>query len=422
VTPSVSFIMACRDAGDFLAEALASVAAQRRRDWELLLVDDGSTDPRTLEILAQPREGVRLLRQAAAGVTHARNRAIAEARGRYLSFFDADDLLEPEFLERTVEVLDRDSSCTFVTGWARLFGDESWDWKPERVDLPWLLHDCSIPPATLVSRQSVVAAGGFDPVMERGHEDWDLWISLLGGGARGAIVPEVLMSYRRHARSRSSAADHGQTRLDLFAARLRKHRSLFFAHLPEVVWLKQTALAGRLCLLGAAAEDDPTAGVVRAAAGETASGRARNRAAREADGEHLVFAPASAGFRARTAEIFAGQPDVGLVVAAHPLERPWLTHSPWAIRRRVWERLGGSDEALLVCDDVDLQLRALQQEVGMRIVEAPAACRPFADWPSIEEQRAAVLAVCRKHARAIEPRWESLLLSLERSLVVPWTS
>ena len=102
----VSVMMPAYNAAEFLAIAVNSVLAQSYQDWELIIVDDGSTD-RTAEIAAgfqDPR--VRLIRKENGGEASARNRALEEMEGEYLAFLDSDDLFLPDHLEKTVHYLE----------------------------------------------------------------------------------------------------------------------------------------------------------------------------------------------------------------------------------------------------------------------------------------------------------------------------
>src|SRR5262245_28434263 len=106
--PRVSVIMPVFNAGRWLPQALASVEAQTFRDFELVIVDDGSTEDRTRRLLdvAARRPGITVHRTDNRGPSHARNLAIERARGPYILPLDADDYLAPTFLARTVPVLD----------------------------------------------------------------------------------------------------------------------------------------------------------------------------------------------------------------------------------------------------------------------------------------------------------------------------
>ncbi len=133
-------------------------------------------------------------------------------------------------------MLDADPSIAFVSSWLRTFGEESWEWKPERCDLPTLLWEDTVLTAALVRRHAVRAAGGYDTAMPvQGDEDWDLWLTLVERGARGMILPEVLFAYRRRAGSMSTVCWHGPGHLPLARYRMAKHREAYQAHLTDVL-------------------------------------------------------------------------------------------------------------------------------------------------------------------------------------------
>jgi glycosyltransferase involved in cell wall biosynthesis len=235
--PKVSIIIPCFNLGEFLAEAVDSVLAQTCQDLEIVVVDDGSTDGRTNEILSTfSRPKTRVLRAPHAGLAAARNLGIARTSGDYLCALDADDRLEPTFLAKTTAVLDRDRSITFASAWLRTFGDEHWDWKPERCDLPTLLWEDTVLTAALVRRAAVEAVGGYDTAMpEQGDEDWDLWLTLVERGYRGVILPEILFEYRRRTASMSTVCWHGPGHLPLAGYRFEKHRDSYRTYLTDVL-------------------------------------------------------------------------------------------------------------------------------------------------------------------------------------------
>lgn len=232
----ISIVIPCRDLGRWLDEALESVFAQTRQDFEIVIVDDGSRDEATVRCFdAWQRERTRLLRTPPEGVCAARNRGATEARGELLCFLDADDRLRPRFLERLAGRLEAEPALTFASPWIHLFGDEEWDWTPDRCDLPALLSECTVATPALVRKRAFLDAGGFDPAFSAGHEDWDLWLTIVEGGGAGAIVPEILFDYRRRAGSRSDAADWGEGWDRLHRALVAKHRASYRRHLFAVV-------------------------------------------------------------------------------------------------------------------------------------------------------------------------------------------
>jgi len=246
--PSVSIVIPCYNLGQYLDEAVSSVLSQSYQDFEILIVDDGSTDPATQAILAgYTRPKTRVIAKPHAGLAAARNLGISQARGRYLCALDADDTLQPSFLEKLVRALDDDPSLTFSSCWLRTFGDEAWDWTPERCDLPTLLWENTVLTAALVRRDAVVAAGGYDTGMpEQGDEDWDLWLTLVERGHRGAILHETLFNYRRRAGSMSTVCWYGSGHLPLLRYRLAKHQQTYDRHRLDVLLHQDEATAALL--------------------------------------------------------------------------------------------------------------------------------------------------------------------------------
>jgi MoaA/NifB/PqqE/SkfB family radical SAM enzyme/GT2 family glycosyltransferase len=247
--PKVSVIIPCFNLGQYIEEAVDSVFAQTDQDFEIIIVNDGSTEEPTNTLLAGfSRPRTRVLTTANRGLAAARNLAIAHARGRYICALDADDRLHSAFIEKTTALLDADPSLAFVSTWLETFGDEQWVWRQDRCDFPALLAECVVLTAAPVRREAVEAVGGYDEHMaEQGDEDWDLWIRLVEKGFRGTILPEVLFYYRRRAGSMSAFSMRGEGRLRLWANLLEKHRPSYERYLPEVLARKE-AECGRLLL------------------------------------------------------------------------------------------------------------------------------------------------------------------------------
>jgi len=218
--PTVSVIIPAYNAEAFVARTLASVRAQTFTDFEAIVVDDGSTD-RTAEIVAEavrvdPR--FRLIRQANGGVAAARNRALAEARGRYVANIDSDDLWRPQFLEKTLGALE-----TAGPGAVFAFAGTQWIDEYDRplpgtahclknhVDYRELLtrNPVGNGSAMLMRASTVRAVGGYDAALVRDYgqtEDWQLLLQL---SWCGAVIPvdEPLVLYRIVPNSSSHALE-----------------------------------------------------------------------------------------------------------------------------------------------------------------------------------------------------------------------
>lgn len=211
--PDISVVVPAFDAASTVAAALASLSAQTKRDWEAIVVDDGSRDgtAAVVEALAAGDPRIRLVRQDNAGVSAARNRGIAEAQADWLYFLDADDWIAPTCLQRLARARGAPSRPDFVhCGWQRYLSDQPGpeEYGPEAADLfPAIARDCPFPVhAGLMRRRLVVEAGGFDPALVA-CEDWDLWARIARAGARFQAVRAVLVFYRFRRGSASTATE-----------------------------------------------------------------------------------------------------------------------------------------------------------------------------------------------------------------------
>jgi glycosyltransferase involved in cell wall biosynthesis/peptidoglycan/xylan/chitin deacetylase (PgdA/CDA1 family)/SAM-dependent methyltransferase len=235
--PTVTVVIPCFNLGAYVNEAVQSVLDQTYSDFEILVIDDGSTDPTTRHLFASYRRPrTRILRTENQGLARTRNLGIRKAAGRYVSFLDADDLLEPTFLERTVPLLEADASLAFASCWLVGFGESSFLWNPATCDFPHLLAEDTVCTAALTRKDALVAVGGFDPAMPvPGYEDWDLAIGLVERGLRGRIVPEVLFRYRIRPGSMTASCTAPANHARLMRYIVEKHRDAYERHLAGVL-------------------------------------------------------------------------------------------------------------------------------------------------------------------------------------------
>lgn len=198
--PAVSVVTPVWNAEATLAETVASLRAQTRGDWEMLLVDDGSTDgSRALaERLAAEEPRVRLLGWASRrGAAAARNAAIRAARGRFIAFLDADDLWRPEKLAVQIGYMEAAGApFTFaavrrIDAAGRPLGVVR---VPARVDHAGLLRGNVIPCQTAVYDRAHYGAAEMPPLARR--QDYGLWLRLLARGGEAHGLPQVLADYR----------------------------------------------------------------------------------------------------------------------------------------------------------------------------------------------------------------------------------
>jgi glycosyltransferase involved in cell wall biosynthesis len=181
---------------------VASVVAQTFGDWELIIVDDGSTDDSAAVaerlIARYPHYRMRLLRQANQGLSASRHNGIRCARGAYILPLDADDQIEPDMLAATLAVLEHRPEVGFVYTDVEMFGEENRIWSGGPYSLDKLRFDCPMVPITLFRKHAWAATNGFrGDLFPRGYEDWDFWLNLAAAGWQGCHIARPLVRYRR---------------------------------------------------------------------------------------------------------------------------------------------------------------------------------------------------------------------------------
>ncbi len=193
--------------GAFLPATLAAVQAQTLAPDRIIVVDDGSTDEKTIDVLRQiERDGVTVLRKPNAGVGSARNLGVREARTDLVAIIDADDLPEPEFFARAADVLRSTPRLSYASALPLMFEGDPAAGKPGWIPLglPGIDEDLllcrnsgGLGGCTVFVRQHLLDAGGYDETLPS-YEDWELWCRLAGRGRAGVVLPEFLCRYRVH--------------------------------------------------------------------------------------------------------------------------------------------------------------------------------------------------------------------------------
>ena len=200
-------VIPTRDRRLLVSETITAVMAQTHQDWELIVVDDGSTDDTRefLEALRDPRVRC-VIRDSPGGPSVARNAGLALARGEHIMFLDDDDLLRPETLARLSDALSAHPECVAATAACRLYTENVGSMKVyhlprAHVGIIWreLLFGWWANSGQMIFRTEVIRAiGGYDPEYFNA-QDRKLW---LNAATRGpvCVLPFVAMEYRQHAR------------------------------------------------------------------------------------------------------------------------------------------------------------------------------------------------------------------------------
>ena len=209
----VDVVIPCFNDGAFLLEAIGSLGKDRVNGAGIIIVNDGSDEGATLDVLAGLRmRGFQVIDQVNSGLSSARNMGWQACTAPYILFLDADNKVEPEYMERATALLDADSALSVVYSDMIEFGAREGIVKRSDINLPMLLVGNRVDACAVVRRSAIQAVGGYDQAMRDGYEDWELWIRMLSQGHRFAHIAQPLFHYRVREGSLVARADEPQKR------------------------------------------------------------------------------------------------------------------------------------------------------------------------------------------------------------------
>jgi hypothetical protein len=242
--PRVTVLMPAHNAERYLPEAIGSILAQDLDDFELLVVDDASTDDsrRYLESVHDPRLRV-VTNLTNEGVTAARQRGLSLARGEYMASLDADDVALPGRLRHQANFLDAHPDVAVVgaafevidaAGRRLALQSPPADWLTIRWKL--LFGNCIANSAAMFRRAAAIAVGGYDRRVSIG-EDYDLWVRLVAGGGQVAQLRQPVARWRIHPNSFQARASV-TVKHDLIATVVRSIAVQTGRRVPpEIAWV-----------------------------------------------------------------------------------------------------------------------------------------------------------------------------------------
>ena len=236
---SVSVVIPLYNKAAHIRRALESVLSQSYADFEVIVVDDGSTDGGVGLVQEYNDPRIRLISQENSGVSAARNRGIAEAGAQWVAFLDADDAWESRFLERTISVTETNESVDVVFANISRPGRPPSEFPTSVTEGPvgdyldfFVKHNGrGVHPSAVLVRRGVLERVGAFPVGIRHGEDIDCWTRLALEGAQFYCVPEILATYHTDATNRAMNVDP---------------RQFCYCHEPILASCKRLKDAGRI--------------------------------------------------------------------------------------------------------------------------------------------------------------------------------
>jgi glycosyltransferase involved in cell wall biosynthesis len=234
--PIISVIIPCYNHGMFIEEALKSIEESERKDYEIIIIDDGSTDSETISKLEHLKsKGYQIISQMNMGAMSARNNGIRNSRGKYILPLDADNMIMPQMISKTIKILESDPSVSIVYSDRKMFGIINEINKVGPFILSEMLLGNYIDACAVYRREVWEKTGGYDENMQmQGWEDWDFWLSAFSNGYIFEYISEVLFQYRVSEESAITRLMDSPRLSEVKAYLFKKHSCLLYQEYVEI--------------------------------------------------------------------------------------------------------------------------------------------------------------------------------------------
>lgn len=240
----VSIIITCYNDGKYLLESLDSAIRQTYKDIEIIIINDGSTDRLTLDILSKiNNERVKIVSTLNAGVSAARNTGISLSTGRLVLTLDADDILDNSYVENAVAIFASNSKIRLVSSDTMMFGNENRLVRYDSYDMKMLLFSNSLHSSSIYHKDDWVKCGGYSTKMTHGWEDWDFWISMKLPNYSVIKIDKPLLYYRIKNHSRNSSMSLSE-KFAMYLQMIFRNKWTYIRHFPSFF----TFLSNRLSI------------------------------------------------------------------------------------------------------------------------------------------------------------------------------
>jgi glycosyltransferase involved in cell wall biosynthesis len=237
----LSVVIPYYNLGETLPETIDSIRATEYKNYEIIIVNDGSTDEASVKMLDNYRDDkdVTVVDIPNGGLANARNVGASHANGEYVAFLDADDKIDPTFYTKAINILKTYSNVSYVYSWVKYFESSEGVWPTFNTHIPYLLCANMLAAFVVIRKNDFLNFGLNRTKMIYGMEDYDSWISLAQAGRMGVSIPETLNLYRIRKDSMSRGFNENN-RTFLYEKMIEGHEEIYAKYAKEAFMLLQT--------------------------------------------------------------------------------------------------------------------------------------------------------------------------------------
>lgn len=193
-------IIPCYNQGNYIKDAIDSVLNSDYENFEIIVINDGSTDSDTVKILSEiSHPKIKIIHQENLGLPAARNNGIKIACGDYILPLDADDKIHAKYIRKAAEILDNNPDIGLVYCDYQTFGSETrLSIMSDYKGFARLLVKNNFVVTSMFRKNDFIKVGGYKDEMKDGLEDWEFWITLCEKGIKPYKIPETMFFYRKY--------------------------------------------------------------------------------------------------------------------------------------------------------------------------------------------------------------------------------
>lgn len=237
----ISVVIPYYNLGKTLPETIESIKESEYKKYEIVIVNDGSTDQESIDVLEQYKNDkqIRIVNIKNKGLANARNVGAENARGEFVAFLDADDKIDKTFYKKAIDILHKYDNVSYVYSWVKYFEGSQGVWPTFNTHIPYLLCANMLAAYSVIRKNDFLNFGKNRIEMEYGMEDYDGWVSLAEHGCLGVSIPECLNLYRVRKDSMSRQFNK-KMRIYLYQTSRHGHEKIFAKYSKEVYMLLLT--------------------------------------------------------------------------------------------------------------------------------------------------------------------------------------
>ena len=237
----ISVVIPYYNLGNTLPETIESIKESEYKNYEIIIVNDGSTDKESIEVLKRYENDpqIRIINIKNKGLANARNVGAEAARGEFVAFVDADDKIDKTFYRKAIDILHQYNNVSYVYSWVQYFEGSEAVWPTFNIHIPYLLCANMLAAYSVIRKNDFLNFGKNRVMMEYGMEDYDGWVSLAEHGYLGVSIPEKLNLYRVRKDSMSRQFNK-KMRIYLYQASREGHEKIFAKYSKDVYMLLLT--------------------------------------------------------------------------------------------------------------------------------------------------------------------------------------